>query len=621
LADAGPAALTPEDARLLLLSPLAGALPSGLRVLGRRLRALERAAGAAFPRPSAHLIREVVLDPADLVAVDDWVATPVRRLHDIVAAARKVLHDGGTPEEALWVLWDGSGWARRLATQSAGGGASGRNADRDLDAVIALFEAAARLEERQPRAGVGTLLDELGMQEIPAAPQEERAGAPDAVRLMTAHRAKGLEWDLVVVSGVQDGVWPDLRRRASFLDSDAVDRDGARQRASMPAMLVDERRLFYVAVTRARRRLVLTAVSSVDEAGDRPSRLLEETGLDVPSTRLSGIDLLAPSSLVARLRRAVQDPESSLALRAAAARRLARLADAGADDGSALVPVADPATWWGLREWTPGIAPLRDPEQPVVLSASGVASYDACPLRWFLEREAKARGESSASQGFGMAVHTIVQLVADGVLPPDADVCMDRLDAVWGSIAFEAPWQRDREREEARAAVRRFLVWMHSSQRTVVGTETEFTVQVGDVVLRGSADRVEVDDAGRVHVVDFKTGRNPKRGDELPEEPQLGVYQIAAREGAFADRIDGEPAGLGGAELVWLRQERKGGVPLVQPQPALAEDGPTWADELLARTAKGIRGEAFPARPGAGCGSCAFHGSCPGQDAGRQVVP
>jgi hypothetical protein len=77
---------------------------------------------------------------------------------------------------------------------------------------------------------------------------------------------------------------------------------------------------------------------------------------------------------------------------------------------------------------------------------------------------------------------------------------------------------------------------------------------------------------------------------------------------------------LGGAELVWLRNERRGGLPQVQHQAALADDGPTWADELLSRTAKGIRQEAFPARPGQVCGSCPFQSSCPAQPAGGQVT-
>jgi superfamily I DNA/RNA helicase/RecB family exonuclease len=624
VADAGFDALSPDDARLLLMSPLGRARPSTLRALGRRLRALERAGGAAVPTASAVLLRDAVADPRDLTTVEEWMAAPVRRLHDLITKAREVLHGAGTPEEALWVLWNDSGWARRLAAEAAGDGASARNADRDLDAVVALFDAAARLEEREPRAGVATLLDELGMQEIPAAPQEERVATSGAVRLLTAHRSKGLEWDVVVVADVQEDVWPDLRRRGSLLEVDEVDTDDVRPAPTAQQLLVDERRLFYVALTRARRRCVVTAVNAVDEAGARPSRFLDELVDELPATQLAGVELLSPASLVARLRRAVQDDSEPDELRRAAAARLARLASAVADDGTPLVPVADPASWWGIRDWTPGVRPARDPEKPLRLSASAVASYDACPLRWFLEREVNAGGAATVAQGFGTVVHALAKLVADGTLAPDADALVQRLDDVWSALGFEAAWQADREREEARKALHRLVRWLGARDRDGVASEAEFEVALslsggGDVVLRGAVDRLEIDADGKVRVVDFKTGRSAKGKATVAADPQLGVYQIAVREGAFESHLP-QGAEVGGAELVYLRTEYANGLPIVREQPSLPEESPTWADQLLDRTATGIRAETFCARVNDGCGSCAFQAVCPAQDAGEQVV-
>ena len=203
-----------------------------------------------------------------------------------MSEARRLVEAKATPDEVLWALWDGSGWARRLAAASAVPGAGGRAADRDMDAVVALFEAASRLEDRRPRAGVSALLEEIESQEIPAAPLEERSAAGGVVRLLTAHRSKGLEWDLVVVAGVQDGVWPDLRRRGSLLQSDAVDRDRPRPEPTPGMLLAEERRLFYVAATRAKDRLLITHVA---ERGRRPtggpSRFLTEARLQqMPSS-------------------------------------------------------------------------------------------------------------------------------------------------------------------------------------------------------------------------------------------------------------------------------------------------------------------------------------------------
>jgi RecB family exonuclease len=142
---------------------------------------------------------------------------------------------------------------------------------------------------------------------------------------------------------------------------------------------------------------------------------------------------------------------------------------------------------------------------------------------------------------------------------------------------------------------------------------------MGDVVLRGAADRLEIDDDGRVHVVDFKTSRSMPSTADAEKNPQLGVYQLAVRAGAFAE-LTGDAPELGGAELVFLRKEMSGGLPGRRTQSALPAERPTWADDLLDRTAGGMRAEQFPARPNDLCDICAFRSSCPAQDAGEQVV-
>jgi RecB family exonuclease len=446
---------------------------------------------------------------------------------------------------------------------------------------------------------------------------EERVSAHGAVRLLTAHRSKGLEWDLVVVAGVQDGVWPDLRRRGSLLDADSVDYDRPRPAPSTGMLLAEERRLFYVALTRARRRLVVTAVSGVDDESERPSRFLDELGLPTPNVGLGSGGLLSSGSLVARLRRSLVDEASTPARREQAAMELARLAAAVDAEGLPLVPAAHPDRWWGVGVPTEGARPVRPPDTRVALSGSTVSSFGMCPRRWFLDHEVHAQGASTSSQGFGSVVHALAEAVATGAVPPDVEALMQQLDSVWDSLPFDAQWQRDREHENARALLERFLRWHQDNNRELLGAEIGFTVDYGDdVVLRGRADRLERDAEGRVVVVDLKTSKSPPKDKDLPTEPQLGVYQLAVREGAFAGEHAGPP---GGAELIQLRQTNRGKVK-VQPQPPLdPQEG--WADELVSGVARDIRSESFVARPNDLCDRCAYRTSCPAVDAGDQVVP
>ncbi|HVW81942.1 MAG TPA: PD-(D/E)XK nuclease family protein, partial [Mycobacteriales bacterium] len=589
--------------------------PSQLRALGRRLREIDRELGNGLARPSSVLIAEAVSDPSAVATLDDWVAAPVLRLARLLDAAGQAASRGGTPSEVLWALWDGSAWSHRLATASAAPDAEGRAADRDLDAVVALFDVANRLEDSQPRASVDGLLDEISSQEIPAAPSEEKAAALGAVRLLTAHRSKGLEWDLVVVAGVQEGVWPDVRRRGTLLDADGLAAGAPGAGATTASLLTDERRLFYVAVTRACRRLVITATSGTDDLAERPSRLLTETGLELPESVTPSVGVLSMASMVGRLRRALRDPEVTEDLRQVAAQCLAELADAVDDDGVPLVPSAAPHSWWGLPDWTPGTAPVRDLAQPVQLSASAVAAFDRCPRAWFLDREAHATESTSTAQGFGSIVHALAEAVVVGELPPDLDVLVERLDAVWHLLPYDARWQAVRDHAEAKAALQRFLAWHAANERQCVGAEVDFEVAVGDdVVVRGRADRIELDDAGGLVVVDLKTTRNPPSDERVKSDAQLGVYQLVTRHGAFS-QWSSKP---GGAELVQLRKSVRNAVK-VQRQQALGPDD-AWIDDLVGGIASGIREEAFPARRNDGCGYCRFRTSCPSSDDGTQVV-
>jgi superfamily I DNA/RNA helicase/RecB family exonuclease len=661
-----PGLLDPASVRDLLVSPLADADPSDLRHLGRALRAAERAAGTV-PTPSDTLLLDLVrARVADVrVPAPDLGTGPARRqagraleavarLAGAIRAAAEVVARQGSAEEALWALWSstfdrpagghrGTGWPERLERAALRGGEGGRRADADLDALVALFAAASRVEQRyRGQRGVRNFLDELEAAQIPADTLAERAVRGPAVRLLTAHRAKGLQWQLVVVCGVQEGSWPDLRRRGTLLAPDRLRAEGVVPAASAAELLVEERRLFYVACTRAQHRLVVTAVRSDLDDGEQPSRLLEELAGPAGVRHVTGRPArpLSVTGLVANLRNAAVDPAASPALRAAATRRLAVLAGVPGDSGRPAIPAADPATWWGTRELTAATVPVRPAGQALALSGSSLVSMQTCPLRWFLEHEVHAAVSRSATLGFGSVVHAIADAIARGELAADEAAIEAALDSVWDELGFEAPWQSRAERVAATQALSRFLRWHQSRPgRTFAASELGFdvTVPIGEhgVRLTGSFDRVEVDAAGAVHVADLKTARTTPTKAAVAENPQLGVYQLAVLEGAL-DGLPGEvreqvglgPSGgvpmLGGAELVQLRQQTREGGPKVQEQAALdpvQEPLQSWVGKELAGAEALVRAEQFDPVPGAHCRTCAFREVCPAHVEGAQVLP
>ncbi|MFT4083134.1 MAG: ATP-dependent DNA helicase [Nocardioides sp.] len=612
---ADPRHVGADRAEELFVSALGGLDATEVRAMVRGLRGRhpELAAG--------DLLRRALLEPELLDGLETAGARRARRLADLVAGARRQLAEGASAEEVLWTLWEGTEWGRRLRRATTGGGGAARLAHRDLDALCSLFEAAAKLEEQRDHTSVAAFLATLRAQQIPGDTLAERGVSDDAVRLLTAHRSKGLEWELVVIAHAQEGSWPDLRRRGTLLGADRI--GGAGEGLLPPlgraALLAEERRLFYVAATRASRRLVVTAVRSPDDDGEQPSRFLRELGL--PAERIDHrvgrpARPLSLAGLVADLRRTLADPRQPEELRTAAAGRLHRLATTEIG-GRPLAPAADPATWWGLRNPSRSLTPVRPAEQPVTLSASSLEGILRCPAQWFLDREAGGAVISTASQGFGMVVHAIAERIAHGDLDATVPVddLMDLVDEVWGRLEFRTPWSAARERTAVREVLARFLAWhRRPGARTVVEVEARLSAEVtlpgGERVrLHGYADRLELDEAGRVVVVDLKTGKYPPTAAQVAEHAQLGLYQLAVDHGA-ADGILGGRGTAGGAELVQLRHG--GEQPKVQAQPP----GGTLVLDQLEQAVATIRTESFVARPGPHCDRCAFVDLCPANSSG-----
>ncbi|MUN39735.1 ATP-dependent helicase [Actinomadura litoris] len=601
----------------LLTGPLGGADALAMRRLKRALRDLEELSGGQ--RPLGDLLIAAVNDPRELVAVHERVRAPAERVAHLVEVARRTVHDGGTAEDVLWEVWRESGRADVLLEQSAKGGTRGAAADRDLDAVVALFDHAARFVDRLPQAGPELFVDTIAAQEIAGDTLAEHAPEGEAVRILTAHRAKGLEWDVVVVAGVQEGVWPDVRLRGSLLgveelvehaagaEPDGKDAAGASMAAKM---LDEERRLFYVAVTRARRRLVVTAVGG-DDTEERPSRFLNELlpGAIEQSQLDEKTRWLSLSALVADLRSAVADPSRPEPLRRAAAGHLARLARAG-------VRGARPENWYAITALSDA-GPAFAEDEGITISPSQVEAFTTCGLRWLLASAVGAQeGGPNEFSTMGKVIHAVAEMAGadDGI--SEVHVA-ERLDEIWKDLDFRSGWYSEKQRDQAATMVDRFLAWHRDNPNEVVALEESFKVDLGRVVIKGRIDRAERDEQGRAVIIDIKTSSGAVPKEDLARHPQLGVYQYAVMLGAFERHGLIEP---GGAKLVQVGKAAFAARAREQEQPPPSQDeDPEWPKKLVEIVATGMAGEVFQARANDKCRTCPVRSCCPVHDEGGQV--
>lgn len=608
--------LEPQVAVDLVTSPLGGADAVGLRRLRRALRRRELTDGGA--RTSDELLAEAVTQPGALVELGAE-GHPARRVARTVQAAVQAArgHDddgvwrwepGVSAESVLWAMWSASGLGPEWQASALAGGQSGARADRDLDAVVGLFDAAAKFADRLPQAGPEEFLTHIRSQDIPGDTLVARSPAGESVTITTPQAAAGREWDLVVVAGVQEGVWPDLRLRGSLLGSehlvDVVSGRPTTFRAAQAAVRYDETRLFLVALTRARRRVVVTAVRSDDE---QPSVYLDvvdpETIArhgDRPFTDVARTMTLP--ALVGELRRQLLDREP--AVRHTAVQALARLTSEG-------IAGADPDQWWVMRSLSDD-RPVRADGEPVRVSPSKVEAFGRCGLRWLFST-AGGDGPSVGAADIGTLVHDIAADLGD----VDADTMVAEVDARWGRLGLPPGWVSDRKRRDAHEMVRRLARYFEeaaASGWTRVGAEVDMKVTLGRAVLSGKVDRLErTPDGSALRVVDYKTGSSKPRAEEIARHPQLGAYQLGVEHGAFAE-LGSTSAGAA------LLQVGKGALvkTTLQLQPPLGEDEePTWAHDLVASTADGMAAGTFTATVGEWCSQCQLRQCCPVQPEGR----
>jgi superfamily I DNA/RNA helicase/RecB family exonuclease len=531
-----------------LLGVFGGLDPVELRRLRMLLRSAELASGGE--RTAGELLASGVRHPLEFELLDTREARRAGRFGQTLAALRAQADAQATAHELLWTVWERSGLQRLWREAARGSGPLAEQAHRDLDAVVALFQAAKRFGERQPGEPAATFVRAVRDSDV-AEDRIDDVDRADAVHVLTPAAAAARSFDTVIVAGVQDGIWPNTRIRGGLLQTwrlaDAVLRHDApaagvldRRRQAMH----DELRLFARAVSRAGARLVVTAVDDDDQG---PSVFFEM----LPPPEPAGSLAEHPLSLrgrVAQHRRTLTSARSTPAQRAEAAGQLAVLAAAD-------VAGADPETWYGMLPTT-SLAPLRDLDlEPVRVSPSRLQALEQCQLDWVI---ADLGGDR---QGMTAGIGTVLHAALETAASPDEEALWAAVEERWGELEFEAAWRERAERTRARDLVRRLSLYLQrfeASGGRLLGAERHFEVPipleepgVHGAVLSGDIDRVEVAPDGSVVIVDLKTGKNePQTDAKVADHPQLAAYQLAHTTGTI-EAVAGMPSG--GAKLLVLR--------------------------------------------------------------------
>ena len=618
------AAARRELAERLLPSPLVRADALAVHRLLRRLnaaraQAAEEAGDEAAPIPLT--AADLVSDPQTWrPALEHAEQAGGRRARAAAMLARPLetavrlwelgCSGSARPQERLWSLWEASGVAGEWRSRAIASDDSSGWYDDQLDAVVALLRVADVWEQRNPAGSAVRFASELLAGSVPIDTISRVGVRPGGVEVLTPAQAMGRHWQVVVLAGLQDGAWPNLRLRDRILRADlladagagrvAVGEDGREElidstRAARRAVLDDEYRLFVAAVTRSRSIVHAGAVRSEDAAPSVFFDLVARLAGTPRENDIVPVDTVeAPLSLsghIADLRARAANPDESADAQLAAT-LLALMAREG-------IASAQPHRWLGAGG-TPTSA--QDYRGEIVLSPSQFERALACPLRWFLTTIG-ADAPSNAAASLGTLVHAVAEEHPHGTPEELTEALEARIEELGYNLDTWAGRVADRHARDIVNNLASYVVGVPGE----VTVEQTVSAEVEGVTIRGRMDRLERVDEG-VRVTDLKTGKSGYTKANVRENPQLAAYQMALL--ASGEKVAGARIALLG-----------GSKPQIFDQPALeGEDLERWR-EWVREVALSARGPYFEARPSQeACRYCSFDRLCPARERGRKVV-
>jgi DNA helicase II / ATP-dependent DNA helicase PcrA len=395
----------------------------------------------------------------------------------------------------------------------------------------------------------------------------------DAVQLMTVHGAKGLEFPQVFVLRVNSRAFPASDRAPLFefpvelMQEELPQGDYHAQ---------EERRLFYVALTRAEDRLTLTTVA---ERKAKVPLFVEDILMD-PAIRRRDVLQIAPKIMIA----AGQSETKSVS-----------------ETAAQLFPARDPAKIFSrIASWAETYHP--DVPEPLRLSPSSVLGYRSCPQQFLFEKLWSIEGDAKATLTFGRVVHSTIKRVMlemkKGHQLPFEEV-RGIYETEWSAIGFEDDYQEEEYKKDGLEQLRTFYSAMMESLPVILEQEKGFELDLeNNVIMKGRIDQINSLSQKDVEIVDYKTGK-PRKESDAKKDLQLSIYAIAVKEILELNPV----------RLVFHYLQNNQRQETTRDAKQLDE-----AQKMVQETAADIRAGEFAANPGFQCRSCAYRSICPAHE-------
>ncbi len=443
----------------------------------------------------------------------------------------------------------------------------------DLDTTSPLTQAVLKFAEAWEKKEINktTDLEELvdylayfreanGV--IPLSPRDDPKEDGNAVRLMTVHGAKGLEFQHVFILRANSNSFPSSYKETLVaFPKELRDPDSVTEADDKKLHEEEERRLFYVAMTRARDSLHIYAKEGIGADKTPPGLMRKLLGKHSVNRWLKCLP--------------ARGSQRGLEIHASA---------------SGTYPAESQVNQWLELPVLDGLH--------TQLSASAVDGYERCGLQFKLERDWRLASRPAAAMQYGAAMHRVLKTYFDSVRagrPKTDEELLDQFRADLAAAGIHEKYQHELYEEQGFAQLRDFLVRARSGPAPhVLHSEQGFQICIGATTVVGRMDRIDDRSDGTVSIVDYKTGR-AKDQEDANKSLQLSLYAIAARE----------MWGYAVGSLILYNLEDN--IPVITTR---SEADLVKARERVEAAAKGIASGKFDAKPGMHCAFCAYRSVC-----------
>ena len=444
-----------------------------------------------------------------------------------------------------------------------------------------------------------------GKLEAPAPAESEQA-----VKLMTVHAAKGLEFPVVFILSVARLRFPSTERKPVIEFPDELHRGPT---PPGDIHIQEERRLFYVAITRAMRQLYISSVAKFERQRSRfIDDLLAHALIAAQDLEVIAVPAIDPKS--GQPGSAKNGKRSSIKVDkgAPAHRSLGKQNQRLSQDQSSLYQgnlfggtgQRDGNHHSPIREWAAYPVPV-DSDEKISLSATAAEDYLQCPLKYKFAHLMRIPPGPQPALTFGNLMHQSVrhyfELRGQGL--PSVEEMERFYLSGWRSAGFDDDYQEESYKKAGIEQLRGFVEAHNGAtiDTAKVRTEQQFSLDFGDLKLEGRIDQVneiELKGHSQHELIDYKTGR-PRTAKDADQSLQLSLYAMAARE-----LYGSIPARLSFYNLTDNRA-----VSTVRTEEKLRE-----SLDQLREVAREIRGGSFEAKPGFLCRWCNFISICPAHE-------